>query len=79
MQVLAVLQDKLPVYFISQAIVWLNSITFSHWEAVRVNALNDKALTAQRPCMVSTVQANHLMFPHTTFFNSMAWFLFSLE
>lgn len=39
---------KLPLYFSSQAIVGLNSLTISHWGAVRVNALNYKALTTER-------------------------------
>lgn len=44
---------KLPLYFSSQAIAGLNSLTLSHWGPVRVNALNDKSLTTQRPpCMV---------------------------
>lgn len=39
---------KLPLYFSSQAIVGLNSLTLSHRGPVRVNALNDKALTTER-------------------------------
>lgn len=35
---------KLSPCFISQALAGLNSLTLSHWGAVRVNALNDKSL-----------------------------------